>query len=74
MCQLSHFLCDATYAFGFDDSNSKAPESGHIFWAVAGAYPTAIFIVVPIDDVVAAILDTPMGAVNVKNPLCVGLL
>ena len=62
------------YAFGFDDSNSESPEPGHVFRAVAGAYPTAIFIVVPIDDVVAAILDAPMAAVNVENTLCVGLL
>jgi hypothetical protein len=72
-CQLSHFLCDAAYAFGFY-FQWRIPEPGHVFRAVAGAYPAAIFIVVPIDDVVAAIFDAPMTAVNVENTLCVGLL
>ena len=45
-----------------------------MFSALASAYPTAIFIVVPIDDLLAAILDAPMVAGNVENTLCIGLL
>ena len=40
---------------------------------MAGAYATAIFIVVPIENVVAAVLDGPVLAVNLENPLRVGL-
>ncbi len=65
--QLSHFLCDATHAFGFDDSNGESPESGDVFRAVASAYTTAVFIVVPIDDVVAAILDAPVAGSPYKT-------
>jgi hypothetical protein len=41
---------------------------------VASAYPAAIFIVVPIDDIVAAILDAPVAAVGGKNTLGIGLV
>jgi hypothetical protein len=37
--------------------------SGDVLSTVAGAYAAAIFIVVPIDHVVAAVLNTPMGAI-----------
>jgi hypothetical protein len=70
---VSHFLGDAAYAFGFDDSNGKTSESGDVFWTMAGAYPTAVFVIVPVDDVVAAVFDAPMAAVGGKNPLGVGL-
>ena len=41
---------------------------------MAGADATAIFVVVPIDDVVAAIFDTPVSAVGLEQALRVGLL
>ncbi len=53
-------MSDAAYAFGFDDADGKAPESCNVFWTVANAYSAAVFIVVPVDDVVAAILDAPV--------------
>ena len=54
-CKLTHFLCNASCAFGFDDTNGESSESGDVFRAVAGAYAAAIFIVVPIEDIVTAI-------------------
>ena len=65
---------DAAYAFGFDDSNCKTSESGDVFWAMAGAYPTTVFVIVPVDDVMAAVFDAPVAAVGGKNLLGVGLL
>lgn len=41
---------------------------------MAGAYTTAIFIIVPIENVVAAVLDGPVLAVNLENTLRVGLI
>lgn len=57
-------MCDAGYFFGFDDPNSESTQACDIFWAVSGADSAPIFIIVPIQDVVAAILYCPMAAVN----------
>jgi hypothetical protein len=32
--ELSHFLRDTAYAFGFDDANSESPQSSDVFRAV----------------------------------------
>ena len=66
-------MCNASYAFGFDDTNGESTKSGDVFRAVAGAYAAAIFIVVPIEDIVTAILNTPMTTVGGKQALGVGL-
>jgi hypothetical protein len=50
---------NAPYTFGFDDADGKALEVGHVFWTVTSAYPVAVFIIVPVDDVVTAILNAP---------------
>ena len=72
-CELSHFLCDAAYALGFDESNGKAPKSGNIFWAIAGTYPAAVFVVDPVEDIVTAIFDAPLAAVDGQKALSIGL-
>ena len=73
-CELSHFLSNAPYALGFDDSDGESAKSGDVFGAVARAYATSIFIVVPIDDVVTAILDGPVTSVDREDTLGIGLL
>jgi len=70
---LAHFLGDTTSPFGFNNSDSETAETGHIFWTVTGTYAGAIFIVVPIDNIVAAIFNTPVAAVCFKNVLGVRL-
>ena len=67
------FLSNATYAFGFDDADCEAPEARHVFRTVAGAYPAAVLIIVPVDNVVTA-LDAPMKSVGSQNTLGVCLL
>ena len=62
------------YAFGFNDANGETPESGDVFLAVASAYAAAILIVVPIDNIAAAVLDAPVTAVDVKKTLGMSLL
>ena len=65
---------DAAYAFGFDDANSESPQSGDVFWAVTSTYAAAVFVIVPIDNVMTAVLDAPVAAVGGKHALRVGLL
>ena len=68
-CELSHFLCNATHALGFDDSDGKTSEARDVFRAIAGAYATAVFIEIPVQDVVAAVFNAPVAAVNGKELL-----
>jgi len=67
-------LRDAAYAFGFDDANGEPPQSSDVFWAVTSAYAAAVFVIVPIDNVMTAVLDAPVTAIGFKHTLRVGLL
>lgn len=40
---------------------------------MAGSYPAAVFVIVPIDNVMTAVFDAPMAAVGGKHALRVGL-
>ena len=64
----------ATNIFGFDDADAESPQSGHIFWPVTGAYAAAVLIIVPIDNVMAAVFDAPVASVGSKDVFRVGLL
>ena len=65
---------DAAYAFGFDEANGESAQSRDVFWAVTSAYATAVFVIVPIDNVMTAVFDAPVAAVGGKDGLRVGLL
>ena len=41
---------------------------------MAGSYPAAVFVIVPIDNVMTAVFDAPVAAVGSKHALRVGLL
>jgi len=41
---------------------------------MSSAYPAAVFVIVPVDNVMAAVFDAPMAAVGGKNALSVRLL
>ena len=73
-CELPHFLRDAANAFGFDDTDGESPQSSDVFRAVTSAYAAAIFVIVPIDNVMAAVFDAPVAAVGGQHALSVGLL
>lgn len=62
------------YAFGFDDANGESPQSSDVFWAVTSSYAAAVFVIVPIDNVMTAVFDAPVPAVGGKQALRVGLL
>ncbi len=57
-------MCDVAHIFGLDDGNGKTAQSCNIFWAMAHAYPAAVFVIVPVDNVVAAVFDAPVAAVG----------
>ena len=67
-------MCDAAGLLGFDDPDGESAHPCDIFRAVACSDSTPVFIVVPIDDVMTAILDRPMATVNVEDMLWLGLL
>ena len=70
---MSHFLGYAAYPFGLDDSNGESAEPGDVFRTVAYPYPTAILIIVPINDVMAAVLNSPVLTVDLEHMLRAGL-
>jgi hypothetical protein len=41
---------------------------------MADSYAAAVFVIVPIDDVMATVFDTPVATVGCKHTLRVGLL
>ena len=67
-------MCDAAHTFGLDDANGKTAQSGDVFRTMASSNAAAVFVIVPIDNVMAAVFDTPVAAVGGKNALRVGLL
>ena len=72
--EFPHFLRHTVHPFGFDDTDGKTSQAADVFWAMAGSYPTAVLVEVPVDDVMAAILDAPVAPVRVEYLLGVGLL
>jgi len=49
--------------FGFDDANGESPQLGDIFGSVTHMYAAAVFVIVPIDNVMAAVFDAPVATV-----------
>ena len=70
--ELPHLLGDAPYAFGFDHANGEPSQPGDVLRAVPGADSTPVFIVVPVEDVVTAVLDRPVAAVGREHALGIG--
>lgn len=66
-------MSDAARSFGLDNTYGKTAQPGHVFRAIARADAAAVFIIVPIENVMAAVFDTPVAAVGGKNALRVGL-
>ena len=72
---MSHFLRDTAHGFvGLDDANGNAPESRDVLRAMTRADPAAVFVIVPVEDVMAAVLYAPVTAVGGKDAFCIGLL
>jgi hypothetical protein len=72
--ELPHFLRNASHALGFDDSDGKTTEPGDVFRAVAGAYAAAVFIKIPVQDVVTAVFNGPVTTIDGKELWCVSFV
>lgn len=66
-------MSNAAHPFGFDDAYGETAQSGHVFRAMARSNAAAVFIIVPIDDVMATVFDTPVPTIGGKNAFGVGL-
>ena len=62
-CQTLDGGGDSSVGSGVEDADRKVKESRDVFGAVAGAEGATIFIPVPVEAVVAAVLDGPVSAV-----------
>ena len=69
-----HLLRDTRYTFGLDDANGRMPQARDSFRAMLLAYPAAIFVIAPIDNVMTAVFDAPVATVDGKHALRVGML
>ncbi len=67
MNQFAYFLRNANSTFGFDEADGEAAQSGDILWAMSCANTTAVFVVVPINHIVATVFDAPVLAVGLKD-------
>ncbi len=72
--ELADFLGDVGDASGLDQADGETAQTGDVFRAVAGADPAAIFVVDPVEDVMAGIFDGPVTAVDLEDAFGVGLL
>ncbi|MGI9305396.1 MAG: hypothetical protein ACR2RB_22245 [Gammaproteobacteria bacterium] len=70
--EFAHFLGDITYAFAFDHAHGETPQTRHVLRPVAFTDAGAIFVEVPVEDVMARVFDAPMGAVGVEDLLGAG--
>lgn len=70
----AHGLRDAARPAGFDHADGEAAKPSDIFWAVAGTDAAAVLIIVPIENIMATVLDGPLPAVDLEHALRGGLL
>ena len=67
-------MCYAVSAFGFDEADSEAAQPCDIYGAMSCPNAAAIFVVVPINHVVATVFNAPMFAVGLKDFFGIRLL
>jgi len=60
-------LCYADITFGFDEADSEAAQSGDVLGAVSSANAATVFVVVPVNDVMAAIFNAPMLTIRLED-------
>jgi hypothetical protein len=65
-------LSYAANAFGFDDTDDESASTGDIFRPIADSYTAAIFVVVPIDDIMAAIFNGPVAPIDGEGAFWIG--
>ena len=67
-------MCHALGAFGFDKADSEAAQPGDVYGATSCPDTAAVFVVVPINHVVATVFNAPMFAVGLKDFFGIRLL
>lgn len=65
--ELTHGLGDAAHGFRFDGAEGEAAHGRDIFRAMPRAAAAAILVVVPVDDVLAAVVDDPVAATDLEQ-------
>jgi hypothetical protein len=72
----AHFFGDAGFSVreSFEDADGEATQSGDVGRAVSGGDARAVFVEIPVDEVVAAILDDPVSAIGGEDVRWIGLL
>lgn len=63
--ELPHFLSCTADILGFDNTYGKSSQARHVFRTVADADSAAVFVIVPVDNVMATVFNAPMAAVGV---------
>jgi len=66
-------LGDAARTFELDDANGKTTQSCDVFRSIADSYSTAVFVVVPVNDVMATVFDSPVASIGGKYATGIGL-
>ena len=66
-------MCHTDSTFGFDEADAEAAQSGDVLGTVSCANAAAVFIVVPVNDVMATIFYTPMLTVRRKDFFSISL-
>ena len=67
MNQFAYFLRYADITFGFDEADAEASQAGDVLGTVSSANAAAVFVVVPINHIVATVFDAPMFTVGLKD-------
>ena len=62
----------ADITFGFDEADGEAAQPGDVLGAMSCANAATVFVVVPVNDVMATIFYTPMLAVRLKDFFGIG--
>jgi len=71
--ELADFLGDVFGAFRLDQTDSEARQAGEVLGAVSGANAATVLVEVPIEDVVAAVFDGPVSAVDIEQAFGINL-
>ena len=73
MNQFAHFLRHAVSPFGFDETDGEAAQPGDVRGAMSCPNAAAVFMVIPINHIVATVFDAPMPTVCLKDFLGISL-
>jgi len=65
--EFAHFLGDVAHSSGFDHAEGRAAKPRDVLQAVARTDATAVLIEVPVENIVATVLDGPLTAADLEK-------